>query len=402
VIAPATRPALEGHQSADVCILGGGMTGCAAALEMARRGLRVILLEAGALGAGASGRNLGHIATGLGSHYVAAIRDFGREEARWIWETHRENHARLRELIAGIGDDCGYDARGGFQIALDRDEARELVESEDLLREDGFSGEFLDHYMLEARFAVAGLAGGYWSADDATIDSLALVHALGRAAERAGAVVHESSPARAIETSTSGVVVHTDRGDVRAPLALVALNAFGGSLVPFLAERLRPLRGQCVAIAHDHAISVPSPAYAEHGRVYWRQTPPALLVGGFDDLDLAAESTAELGTTPLIQDAIVDFARRHLQVGDSPVVASWSGIMGISLDGFPFIGRIPGTPLVCAAGFTGLGFGYAMLAAHWASEIIVSDHDGVPQRYRADRPFVPGVWPPWSGPPELE
>src|SRR5213079_2056244 len=101
--APAARPALEGTPSADVCILGGGMTGCAAALELARRGLRVVLLEAGALGSGASGRNLGHIATGLGSHYGAAIRDFGRDDARAIWETHRENHARLRELLAGLG-----------------------------------------------------------------------------------------------------------------------------------------------------------------------------------------------------------------------------------------------------------------------------------------------------------
>src|SRR5436305_1130829 len=82
----------------------------------------------------------------------------------------------------------------------------------------------------------------------------------------AGAVIPESSPVHAIETSASGAVVHAERGAVRAPMALVALNAFAGPLVPFLAERIRPLRGQCVAIAHDHGISVPSPAYAEHGR----------------------------------------------------------------------------------------------------------------------------------------
>jgi glycine/D-amino acid oxidase-like deaminating enzyme len=396
VIAPATRPALSGQQSADVCVLGGGMTGGAAALELARRGQRVILLEAGALGSGASGRNLGHIATGLGSHYTAAIQDFGRDGARAIWETHRENHARLKELLAQMDDDCGYDPRGGFQVALDRDEARELADSEDLLRDDGFAGEFLDHYMLETRFAVAGFTGGYWSADDATIDSLAFVQALGRAAERAGAVIYESTRVDTLETSASGAVVRSAGGEVQAPVVLVALNAFAGPLVPFLAERIRPLRGQCVAIAHDHGISVPSPAYAEYGRVYWRQTPPALLVGGFDDLDLAAESTAELGTTPLIQNAIVDFAKKHLHAADAPVVASWSGIMGISLDGFPFIGPIPDTPLVCAAGFTGLGFGYAMLAAHWACEWIVSGHDKTPQRYRAAREFHAQAWPPWN------
>src|SRR5262245_56323501 len=122
--------------------MGGGMTGCAAALELARRGSRVVLLEAGSIGSGASGRNLGHIATGLGSHYLAAIRDFGRDEAKALWETHRANHARIQELLASLGTPCDYEARGGFSIAVNRAEAQELAESEDLLREDGFSGEF--------------------------------------------------------------------------------------------------------------------------------------------------------------------------------------------------------------------------------------------------------------------
>jgi glycine/D-amino acid oxidase-like deaminating enzyme len=75
-----------------------------------------------------------------------------------------------------------------------------------------------------------------------------------------------------------------------------------------------------------------------------------------------------------------------------------SGIMGISLDGFPFIGRIPDTPLYGAAGFTGLGFGYAMLAASWVSEAVASGRDRTPPRYRAARPFQPQGWPPWAAP----
>jgi glycine/D-amino acid oxidase-like deaminating enzyme len=372
------------------------MTGCATALELARRGHRVIVLEAGAVGSGASGRNLGHIATGLGSHYTAAIRDFGREEARAIWETHRENHRHLKELLDGLGAPCRYTARGGFHIALGREEALALVESEDLLREDGFVGEFLDHYMLEARFDVRGLAGGYWAGDDAEIDGLAFVQALARTAERSGAVIHEASPVRALESSPAGVVVETERGTVRAPVAVIALNAFAGPLVPYLAERIRPLRGQCVAFGLETEAALPSPAYAAQGRVYWRHDAHRLLIGGFDDLALAEESTSELGTTPLIQDAIAEFARAHLGVGDRPIVARWSGIMGISRDGFPFIGRIPETPLYCAAGFTALGFGYAMLAASWVSEAIASGRDRTPPRYRAARPFRPQGWPPWA------
>jgi glycine/D-amino acid oxidase-like deaminating enzyme len=167
-------------------------------------------------------------------------------------------------------------------------------------------------------------------------------------------------------------------------------------LVPFLAERIHPLRGQCLAYANDGTLSVPSPAYAERGRAYWRLTSDRLLVGGFDDLALAEESTATLGTTDLIQNAIESFAREHLGIVAHALISRWSGIMGISVDGFPFVGPIPGTPLIAAAGFTALGFGYAMLAAQWAATAALTGRDETPERYRAARPLAPRPWPPWN------
>jgi glycine/D-amino acid oxidase-like deaminating enzyme len=353
------------------------MTGCAAALELARRGLRVIVLEADAVGAGAPGRSLGHIATGVGSPYTVAIRDFGRDGARTIWETHRENHARLKELLAGLGDSCGYVSRGGFRVALDRDGGMALAESEDLLREDGFPGEFLDHYMLEARFAVTGFAAAYWCMDDAEIDAPAFVQALARAAERAGARIVEASPVRALETESAGVAAHTEGGLVRSPVALLALNTVTSPLLPYLADRIRPVEGRCMAFANDGAVRVPSPARAADGRVYWRQTADGLWVGSEGDLDFEPESTG----------ALTAFARRHLGVGDGEIAAHRRGTRGVSRDGFPFIGGIPGTPLFAAVGVTGPGFGYAMLAALWAGEAIATGRDRTPERYRAGRPF---------------
>ena len=166
-----SRAPLEGVVSTDVCILGAGMTGCAAALEVARRGRRAVVLESRTVGAGASGATLGHVATGLGTHYEAAVAALGATGALEVWETHRENHARLRELLAELKAPCGYDARGGFALAVDRDEAHALAEDEDRLHADGFAGEFLDHYMLESRFDVRGFVGAYWSMDDGAIDS---------------------------------------------------------------------------------------------------------------------------------------------------------------------------------------------------------------------------------------
>ena len=59
------RPPLQGNVSADVCIIGAGYTGLSAAIELARAGMKVTVLDAGPVGFGASGRNGGQICTGL-------------------------------------------------------------------------------------------------------------------------------------------------------------------------------------------------------------------------------------------------------------------------------------------------------------------------------------------------
>src|SRR5262245_66565381 len=61
----ASHPPLEGEQRADVCVIGGGFTGLSAALHLAESGASVVLLEAGEVGAGASGRNGGQVIPGL-------------------------------------------------------------------------------------------------------------------------------------------------------------------------------------------------------------------------------------------------------------------------------------------------------------------------------------------------
>ena len=103
-------------ERADLIVLGAGLTGCLAAWELARRGRRPLVLEAARIGSGATALDLGHVPTGPRLLYVDAIRRWGREAAREAWEIQRENHDRLRELLAALGDDCGYEGRGGFVL----------------------------------------------------------------------------------------------------------------------------------------------------------------------------------------------------------------------------------------------------------------------------------------------
>jgi len=119
-----------GLHEADVVVLGGGLSGLATALGLLNTtGRRVAVIEAGSVGAGASGTDLGHVATGLGCPYTRAVARYGAASAKTLWEWHRESHDRLRALIEVIGDPCGYERKGGFLLARDRPEAIDLADS---------------------------------------------------------------------------------------------------------------------------------------------------------------------------------------------------------------------------------------------------------------------------------
>jgi glycine/D-amino acid oxidase-like deaminating enzyme len=366
----ASRGALAGDREADVVVLGAGITGCAAALELARVGRQVVVLEAGALGSGAAATDLGLIPLGLGMPYLEAVRRFGREGAREVWETHRESQSRLRELMAGLGADCGYRQAGGFLLAESRGDALALADSEDLLREDGFAGEFLDHYMLESRFDVAGFTGAYWVAEEGEVDSPRLVQALAGAATEGGAVFHERSPVRELDLTTSGAEAVTGHGRVRAPWAVVAMGGAAPRLVPLLEGRIVPLEGEILALEPEPGARLPTPARTAGGGRAWRLGADGLRMVRFGPPGTGAKD-AEPGAG-------------LLGVLPSPG-ARGRATLGASSDGFPWIGLLPGLPAAAAVGYGNLGHGYALLAARWVAEAIRTGRDPTPPRYRADR-----------------
>jgi glycine/D-amino acid oxidase-like deaminating enzyme len=360
---------------ADVVVLGAGLTGCLAAWELARRGRRPLVLEAAKIGSGATALDLGHVPTGPRLLYVDAVRRWGRQAAREAWEIQRENHDRLRELLAALGDDCGYSGRGGFVLAEDRAEAEALAESEDVLREDGFSGEFLDHYMLESRFGVRGFPGAYWCAEDAELDPRRLVTALAAAARREGAAIREGCPVLALESTASGVSAATEEGRFEAATAFVALEAATPGVVPFLKGWVTPLPAQWIDAGTDAAVVLPSPARTCGGEVAWRTTAAGVHVARFGGAVTGRPADERLE----------DFVTRHFARASARSGPRGTGLAGKSGDGFPFVGPVPGLNGVVACGYGTFGLGWAVLAARWAVDVLVSGRDPTPPRFRASR-----------------
>lgn len=120
------HPALAGAVAADVCVVGGGFAGLSAALHLAERGYRVVLLEANRIGWGASGRNGGQLGVGPRADIHDYERLVGKDDARKVWNLSVEATALVRSLIARHDIDCAL-APGVLEVAWKRSHGADLA-----------------------------------------------------------------------------------------------------------------------------------------------------------------------------------------------------------------------------------------------------------------------------------
>ena len=351
------RRRLAGDERADVVVIGGGLTGCLAACELRKRKRGVVVLDARTGGAGET--RLGHVATGPALLYPHAAGE-ARERARRQWQWLRDGHDRLRDWLTALGTDCAYRAAGGFLVATSREEAAEMAEAEDALREDTFSSEFLDHYMLESRFDVTGLVAGLWMCDDADLDAGRFLRAVAAEAEARGARLFDDSAALTLEVSARGVTVVTAAGRVEAAEAIVCAGEGTSGLLPSLAHAWSHL-GVTAASYAVASPAVPTPGRFLGGRIGWR-------IDGAVVRATASAPTADLVALGNERDAVLT---RHL-----PAVPGHTGPVGrlsATRDGLPLVGRLGETPVVVAAGYGDDGLAWAPVAAGWAAAAVAGE-----------------------------
>jgi len=331
----------------DVAVVGGGITGCACALALAEAGLRVRLFEAREVAGGASGRNGGFALRGGSAPYPVLADSIGSERTAALW---RWTEAELVELAAMAGD--AYRPTGSLRLAVDEEEREELRVEYDALRAGGFAAEWHDELPtpLDGRYP-----GAIFHPPDGVLQPARLVRRLATRAAEAGVEIHE----------------HTRVGSVQetgADMVVVATDGYPSGLLGELEGLIVPTRGQVIATEPIEERLFEIPHYGRHGFDYWHQTPDGRIVaGGFRDVSLDTEFTADEVTTPVVQDALDRFVESHLGRA-LRVDYRWAGIFGMVFDFLPVVGRVPGRDgLWVAGGYSGhgnvLGFGCGRLVA---------------------------------------
>lgn len=335
-------------EKADVVVIGGGIAGVSLLHQLARRRIDAVLVERHHMAWGASGRNAGFLLAGVASCYAEAVRTYGREKSREVWELTNENHDRMIE--SARGQDVGHRRLGSATLPADEAERALLIESEQLLQEDGFQARWDGTRLVNPR--------------DGEIDPAAMVAALARQARQGS--IREGVDVTAITPRSGDVELRAGEESCLAGAVILATNGYTHQLVPGV--KIQPTRAQMLATAPQSRTVVDMPTYSSYGYRYWRQLATGeFLIGGWRDTSPESEKTSDDEPTGEIQEHLERASHELGAAGE--VTHRWAGTMGFTESGLPMSGALEGMRNVhICAGFTGHGMGFAFVTAKQVAE----------------------------------
>jgi gamma-glutamylputrescine oxidase len=364
------RPQLAGQETADVCVVGGGIAGCSAALELAQRGYRVVLLEGARIAWGASGRSGGQAIVGFGTSQQQLVKLVGLQTARSLWDMSVEALDLLRERVARHAIDCDL-AWGHLHVATKPRQREQLLEERRELEElYGYrTTTFMEREEVESLLATRRYCAGLYDPGSGHLHPLNYTLGLGAAAEAAGVRIFEGSAVKRLEPGDPARV-HAAGGTVTARHVVLAGGPYIRGVTPATDRRIMPvgtyvvateplgeqrmagLIRRNVAVSHMNFVLDYFRPSADHrvlfgGRVSY---------SGLDTVDTGRATRARmLRVFPQLADARIEFV--------------WGGFVDISMNRAPDFGRVAPN-VYYLQGFSGHGVALAGMAGRLAAEAV--------------------------------
>ena len=364
-------PALHGDVDADVCVVGGGLSGLSAALELAQRGFSVALLESRKIAWAASGRNGGQVIAGFGCGNDIFEKQIGLADARRAWDISVAAVALLYERMARYNIGCEF-TPGWLLLAARKSHLAHLREWHEELTGKYNYGEHVNYIPpseISQWTSSKHYFGAVYDRFSGHIHPLKFARGLSGACNDASVKIFEDSHVYEISRGDRPLV-RTKNGVVRSRFVVLATNVFSGDLMTELDTRIMPVGGTVFATEQL------APALAEslirHRAAvcdsnflldYYRVTKDnRMLWGGratyakHDD-DQRVESLRQkmIALYPELKQAKVEY--------------SWGGMIDISLNRAPDFNRLANN-IYYLQGFSGHGLALSGMAGKLAAEAI--------------------------------
>jgi gamma-glutamylputrescine oxidase len=367
----APLPPLQSTASTDVCVIGGGIAGCAAALTLAERGYRVVLLEAERIGWGASGRSGGQVMYGIAVEQDELEHELGLPDARRVWQISLDGLAWLKSRIRRHAIECDW-TDGQMYTAIKPRQWRLLQRWQQQLSGgyDYQSTRLIEREELRSLLDTDRYIGALYDSNGGHLHPLRYTLGLARAAQAAGVAIYEGSRVRRYASQGGRVELWTERGRIDCAHAIFAGNAWLGDTVPALQrtliavasyivateplgqERARRLIGNGAAVCDTNWILDYFRCSADH----------RLLFGG------------RVNYSGINVRAIAPVTRRRMlrvfpQLADARIDYAWGCLIDITRNRTPHFGRLAPN-IYFLQGFSGHGMALAGIAGTLAAEAL--------------------------------
>jgi sarcosine oxidase subunit beta len=364
-------------QSADVAIVGGGLHGCSAALQLARRGVRVLVIEKTHVGRHASSVNAG------------GVRRLGRHPAEIPLSAAA--HAMWRDIEGLVDDPCGFHATGQVKVAETPDELAALAARAAQVRALGFDHEVIvdQQTLRELLPAVAPhCIGGMHVAGDGYADPARTTAAFHRKARSLGVRFIQGVAVRALARRTGVWRLATDDGAVEAPVVLNCAGAW--------ADRIAASFGETAPLAVKASmlmVCAPMPRFvtpvvgAQGRKLSFKQAQNGTVIigGGQRGTAFRDENRTTLDFAGLARSARTA-AMIFPVMKKATLVRAWAGLEAFMPDGIPVIGPSAAEGAYHAFGFSGHGFQLAPAVGAIMADLITGATATLPiEPFRIDR-----------------
>ncbi len=377
---PARAP-LSGDVQVDVAIIGGGYTGLWTAYYLLQRDpkLRVAILEATAVGFGASGRNGGWCSAILPMGLDTMAAESSRDSAIRMQSAMHETVREVGRVVKAEAIDCHF-TQGGY-LSLCRSDIQLKREADQIAHMQSYGFTDDDYRMLSRTEALekcgaTNVVGASFSPHCAVVHPARLARGLARVVERAGATIYEHTRATSIKPHS----VRTDKGTVTAEVIVRATEAFTPAL-----------RGMRRAVAPIYSLMVatePLPkSFWDEARLHERSTfndGRLMIIYGQRTADdrfafggrgaryhwgskVRPEYDRNEGVHQLIHDTLRDL---FPAMGDAKITHRWGGAVAASRDWWCQASFDKASGIASAGGYLGDGVSTTNIAGRTLADLI--------------------------------
>ena len=377
------RPALSGAVECDVVVVGGGLAGLSTALQLARAGKSVTVLEAESVGYGASGRNGGFVSPGYATGGDDIARVTGKDAARRLHLLSIEGMEFIRENIRALGIEDAKPQPGLMSVLRYDDGPSLKAYAEETRKTYGYELEYMDRDAVRAVLKSERYYQALRNPSAFHMHPLNYLRGIAREIERLGGRICEHSPVTSADLAGTEKRVKTAGGAVKARDVVFTTGGYTGALNGRLKRAFLPI-ATYVMVSEDAPDLIASAiatrdAIGDNRRAgdYYRLVDDGrrILWGG-------RITTHAASTAGLVRELRAEMIGTYPQLAGLKTELAWSGLMSYARHLMPQIGRMSPGVWYCTA-FGGHGLNTTAIGGKVIAEGIL----GETERYKLYEPF---------------